>query len=196
MAPRQAVRSDAAQVGATLGRAFADDPVWRWLVGDRASRVVAAITQHGCERTPEQFTLVDEAVARGAGLGAVSWWHEPGRWRMGWAETLRLVPRVGPIARLGSLRLLRMSAHIERQHPEEPAAYLGYLGAAVQGKGLGGAVLQPALDVCDAFGWAAYLESSNPRNVPFYRRYGFVDSAPLEVPPGCPTITPMWRAAR
>ena len=127
---------------------------------------------------------------------AVAWWHPPGQWRMGLAETLRLVPRVGPIARLGSLRLLRMSALIERQHPEEPAAYLGYLGAAVQGKGLGGVVLQPALDVCDAFGWPAYLESSNPRNVPFYRRYGFVDGAPLEVPSGCPTITPMWRVAR
>ena len=187
MTARSATRTDAKAVGAALGRAFADDPVWRWLVGDRASRVVAAITQHGCERQPEQFTMVDEAAA---------WWHPPGHWRMGWAETLRLVPRVGPIARLGSLKLLRMSALIEKQHPEEPAAYLGYLGAAVQGKGLGGAVLQPALDVCDAFGWPAYLESSNPRNVPFYRRHGFVDSAPLEVPPGCPTITPMWRDAR
>ena len=174
-------------MGATLAKAFADDPVWRGLVGERASRVVAALTTHGCRRRPAEFTMVEDAVA---------WWHPPGQWRMGLAETLRLVPRVGPIARLGSLRLLRMSALIERQHPEEPAAYLGYLGAAVQGKGLGGVVLQPALDVCDAFGWPAYLESSNPRNVPFYRRYGFVDGAPLEVPSGCPTITPMWRVAR
>lgn len=187
MTARQATAADARAVGADLGRAFADDPVWRWLVGGRAARVVAAFTSHGCRRAPHEFTIVD---------GAASWWHPPGQWRLGVAETLRLVPVLGPVARLGSLRLLRMSAMIERQHPVEPAAYLGFLGAAVQSQGLGSAVLQPALGVCDAFGWPAYLESSNPRNLPFYRRHGFVDGAPLEVPAGCPTITPMWRDPR
>jgi GNAT superfamily N-acetyltransferase len=185
---RQATAADARAVGTTLGAAFADDPVWRWLVGDRATPVVAALTRHGCERHPEQFTLVGE--------DAVSWWHPPGHWRLGLAETLRLAPKVGPVARLGTLRLLRMSAAIEKHHPREPHAYLGYLGAAVQGRGLGAAALTPALEVCDAFGWPAYLESSNPRNVPFYRRHGFVDRAPLRVPAGCPVITPMWRDAR
>jgi GNAT superfamily N-acetyltransferase len=188
MDTRQATSADARAVGTTLGAAFADDPVWRWLVGNRAVPVVAALTRHGCERRPEQFTMVGEDAA--------AWWHPPGQWRLGLAETLRLAPKVGPIARLGTLRLLRMSAAIEKQHPHEPHAYLGYLGAAVQGKGLGGAVLQPALDVCDAFGWPAYLESSNPRNLPFYRRHGFIDREPLQVPAGCPVITPMWRDAR
>ncbi|MFN2538260.1 MAG: GNAT family N-acetyltransferase [Mycobacteriales bacterium] len=187
MPARQATRDDAPAVGAALGAAFAADPLWRWLVGDRASPVVAAITRRGCERHPEQFTVVD---------GAASWWHPPGQWRLGWAETLRLVPRVAPIARVGSLRLLRMSALVERQHPAGDHAYLGYLGAAVQGQGLGTAVIQPALDVCDAAGWPAFLESSNPRNLPFYRRHGFVDRDPLRVPAGCPLIIPMWRDPR
>ena len=176
---------DPRAVGAVLGRAFADDPVWRWLVGARASRVVAAITQHGCERHPTHFTLLEDKAA--------SWWHPPGEWRLGWADTLRLVPRVAPLAGVGSLRLLRMSALVESQHPTEPHAYLGYLGAAEQGRGYGAAVLTPVLEALDAFGWPAYLESSNPRNLPFYRRHGFVDRAPLRVPDGCPPITPMWR---
>jgi GNAT superfamily N-acetyltransferase len=188
MDARQATAADARAVGTTLGAAFADDPVWRWLVGDRASRVVAALTRHGCERHPEQFTMVGEDSA--------AWWHPPGQWRLGLADTLRLAPKVGPIARLGTLRLLRMSAAIEKQHPHEPHAYLGYVGAAVQGKGRGAAVLAPALEVCDAFGWPAYLESSNPRNLPFYRRHGFVDRQPLRVPAGCPVITPMWRESQ
>ena len=200
MDARQATAADARAVGTTLGAAFADDPVWRWLVGDRAARVVAALTRHGCERHPEQFTMVGEdavsGAVSGAGLGAVSWWHPPGQWRLGLAETLRLAPKVGPIARLGTLRLLRMSTAIEKQHPHEPHAYLGYVGAAVQGKGQGAAALAPALEVCDAFGWPAYLESSNPRNLPFYRRHGFVDREPLRVPAGCPVITPMWRESR
>jgi GNAT superfamily N-acetyltransferase len=185
---RQALRADAAAVGAALATAFADDPVFRWLVGERAPRVVAAITQLGCERHPSQFTFSEQ--------GAAAWWHPPGAWRLGLAETLRLVPRVAPIARAGSLRLLRMSSLVEKQHPTDDHAYLGYLGAAEQGRGLGAQVIAPALEVCDAFGWPAYLESSNPRNLPFYRRHGFVDREPLRVPPGCPVITPMWRDPR
>ena len=188
MTARQATAQDAPAVGATLGAAFADDPIWRWLVDDRASRVVQAITTFGCARYPEQFTIVD---------GAASWWHPPGHWKLGLADTLRLVPRVTPVVRTRAVRLLRMSALVEKQHPPgDDHAYLGYLGAAVQGEGLGSQVMQPALDVCDAFGWPAFLESSNPRNLPFYRRHGFVDREPLRVPPGCPVITPMWRDPR
>ena len=188
MAARQATAADAEAVGRALGRAFADDPVWRWLVGDRAAATVAAITQHGCSRYPSQFTVVDDAAA---------WWHPPGHWKLGLADTLRLVPKVAPIVRTGALRLLRMSALVEKQHPAgDDHAYLGYLGAAVQGRGLGSQVMGPALEVCDAYGWPAFLESSNPRNLPFYRRHGFVDREPLKVPPGCPVITPMWRDPR
>lgn len=184
---RQALVADAAAVGAALGAAFADDPVWRWLVGDRAGRVVAAIARAGCARHPSQFTVVE---------GAAAWWHPPGQWRLGVRETLRLVPRVVPVARGGTLRLLRMSALVEEQHPPGEHAYLGYLGAAAQGRGLGTQAIAPALEVCDAFGWPAYLESSNPRNLPFYRRHGFTDRPPLQVPDGCPVITPMWREPR
>ena len=188
MAARQATAADAAAVGKTLGAAFADDPIWRWLVGDRASAVVAAITQYGCERHPAEFTIVD---------GAASWWHPPGDWKLSLADTIRLVPRVAPIVRTGAVKLLRMSALVEKQHPAgDDHAYLGYLGAAVQGQGLGSQVMGPALEVCDAHGWPAFLESSNPRNLPFYRRHGFVDREPLKVPAGCPVITPMCRDPR
>lgn len=171
-------------MGATLGAAFVDDPVWRWMVGDRASPAVEALTTAWCSWHPSEFTLLD---------GAVAWWQPPGEWKLSLAQTLRLAPRVAPVARLGSLRLLRMSAAIERQHPSEPAAYLAFLGASVQGEGRGAQVMQPALEACDALGWHAYLESSNPRNLPFYRRCGFVDRPLLKVPRGCPVITPMWR---
>ena len=176
---------DPREVGAVLGAAFADDPVWRWLVGSRAAHVVAAITRLGCERHPEQFTVLDGRAA--------AWWHPPGAWELGLRDTLRLVPRVGPVARLRSWRLLRTSALVESQHPTEPHAYLGYLGAAVPGEGYGARVLAPGLAACDRFGWPAYLESSNPRNLPFYRRHGFVERPLLQVPDGCPPVIPMWR---
>ncbi len=60
-------------------------------------------------------------------------------------------------------------------HPHEPHWYLATLGTAVeqQGKGVGGALLRPVLEHCDAEGLPCYLESSKERNVPFYRRHGF-----------------------
>ena len=43
-----------------------------------------------------------------------------------------------------------------------------------QGQGLGAMVIAPVLERCDAEGVRAYLDSTNPRNRPFYRRLGFV----------------------
>ena len=177
-----------AEVGGVFGAAFADDPVWQWMCGpERARAVAAAITQLGHERHPEEFDLVD---------GAAAWWHPPGQWRLGVTETLRLVPRVAPVARLRSLRLLRMSALMEAQHPRDDAAYLGWLGAAVQGQGRGAAAIAAGLARCDENGWPAYLETSNPRNHAFYQRHGFVLGPPLRVLPGCPPLWPMTRSPR
>ena len=61
-----------------------------------------------------------------------------------------------------------------------------------QDAGLGAAVLAPVLDRCDAEGVHAYLESSNPRNLPFYRRLGFVAAGEIPLPGG-PSLIPMWR---
>lgn len=42
-----------------------------------------------------------------------------------------------------------------------------------QGKGFGAVLMQHALTPCDRDRTLAYLESSNPKNVPLYERYGF-----------------------
>jgi GNAT superfamily N-acetyltransferase len=62
-----------------------------------------------------------------------------------------------------------------RYHPREPHWYLPLIGIdpAHQGKGLGGALLKYATNICDRDGVLAYLESSNLRNVPLYERHGF-----------------------
>jgi RimJ/RimL family protein N-acetyltransferase len=175
-------------VAACFGAAFADDPVWHWLCGpERARAVVEAITGLGYERHPSEFDVVE---------GAAAWWHAPEQWRLPLSETLRLLPRVGPIARGRSLRLLRTSALVESQHPDDGSAYLGWLGAAVQGQGRGAAAIAPGLARCDELGWSAYLETSNPRNHAFYQRHGFVLGEPLRVLAGCPPLWPMRRAAQ
>jgi GNAT superfamily N-acetyltransferase len=95
-------------------------------------------------------------------------------------------------------RSLSLLTRIEKHHPAEPHWYLEAIGTVpeARGRGIGPTVLTPVLDRCDAEGVPAYLESSNPRNIPFYERHGFVRRPLFELPRGCPTITPMWRDAR
>lgn len=52
-----------------------------------------------------------------------------------------------------------------------------------------------ALARCDVEGLPAYLESSNPRNLPFYERHGFEVLGKIQVG-SSPTLVPMLRRPR
>ena len=93
-------------------------------------------------------------------------------------------------------RLMRVLNLIEGKHPKEPPSYyLAVLGTEpeFQGKGFGGALMQPVLSRCDRDRMAAYLESSKSRNVPFYERHGFKVVEEISVPNGGPPLWRMWR---
>lgn len=57
--------------------------------------------------------------------------------------------------------------------------YLSILGVtpAMQGKGLGGALVNPILEITDALGVPSYLETFTPRNLSFYQRLGYKEVA-------------------
>jgi GNAT superfamily N-acetyltransferase len=67
--------------------------------------------------------------------------------------------------------------------------------SAHQGQGWGAALMQHALARCDRENLPAYLESSNPRNVPFYERLGFKLLGTIQVG-SSPPIFPMLRRPR
>jgi hypothetical protein len=52
-----------------------------------------------------------------------------------------------------------------------------------------------ALARCDRDHAPAYLESSNPRNIPFYSRHGFEPLGAIQVG-SSPTVVPMLRGPR
>ena len=82
-------------------------------------------------------------------------------------------------------------------HPEEPCWYLPLIGVdpTSQGRGYGSALLRYAIEQVDRTGAPAYLESSNPRNVPLYERHGFEVLGSIQAG-SSPTIVPMLRRAR
>ena len=97
-------------------------------------------------------------------------------------------------------RLRILGELMQMAHPHDrPHWYLNAIATVPQrqGRGLGARALQPVLERCAVDGTAAYLESSNPRNMSLYRRHGFDDvgRTPIQLPDG-PSIYPMWRDPR
>jgi ribosomal protein S18 acetylase RimI-like enzyme len=82
-------------------------------------------------------------------------------------------------------------------HPAEPHWYLPLIGVdpAHQRQGFGSVLLQHALSQCDHDHTPAYLESSNPANIPLYRRHGFEVMGTIQVG-SSPPVFPMLRPAR
>jgi ribosomal protein S18 acetylase RimI-like enzyme len=61
-----------------------------------------------------------------------------------------------------------------------------------QGRGLGNALMENVLKRCDEERLPAYLESTNPRNIPFYERLGFRRVGAIQVGTS-PVVVPMLR---
>jgi ribosomal protein S18 acetylase RimI-like enzyme len=78
--------------------------------------------------------------------------------------------------------------------PATPHWYLAFVGtrAASRGRGLASALISAVTRRCDADGVGAYLESSDPANVPLYERHGFVVTGEAVIVGG-PTVPLMWR---
>lgn len=197
---RTAGDADAAEIAAVLGRAFDDDPVWRWLLPDDASRVRRMTALFGVMlRQVHLRHGATEATGRGGGTEAAALWDPPGHWHI---PLRRQAAQGAPLVRILGTRTpatLRALGAIEKHHPKEPHWYLAVLGTdpPAQGNGLGAALLRSRLDRCDAEGLPSYLESSKEQNVPYYERFGFRVTRELTLPgKGCPPVWLMWREPR
>jgi GNAT superfamily N-acetyltransferase len=83
---------------------------------------------------------------------------------------------------------------MDRAHPTFPHWYLPWFGVRpeLQGGGLGGRLLEDCLRVVDESRLPAYLETPNPRTIPFYERHGF-ETVSVAVAGACPPVTSMLR---
>jgi GNAT superfamily N-acetyltransferase len=96
-------------------------------------------------------------------------------------------------------RFLELVERFDAAHPRgTPHYYLSLLAThpAHRGHGIGMALLAANLATIDTEGLPAYLESTNPANLPRYERVGFRRIATFRTPAGPERlITTMWRAA-
>ena len=176
---------------ATLILAFAPDPVERWLYPDGEQYLSAFAPFLGAfgGRAFDSGTVwsLDD-------VSAVALWLPPGVEADGEAIVAALTATVAPEKHADTYAVLDQ---MDAAHPTFPHWYLPWLGVdpAAQGRGLGGALLDHCLAIVDADHLPAYLETPNPRTIPFYERHGFKVTGAAQAG-GCPPVAFMLRAAR
>jgi GNAT superfamily N-acetyltransferase len=141
---------------------------------------------------PEHLVFVSDD-----GSGAAIW-QPVGKWKVPPTELLRGLPAMLRAFRMRTPAMMSALTAIEKVHPTEEHYYLEVLGTRKdrQSKGTGSAVINAVLERCDEEGLPAYLESSNPRNIPFYARHGFEVREEISCGKGAPVATAMWREPR
>jgi ribosomal protein S18 acetylase RimI-like enzyme len=174
----------------TIVLGFAADPMTRWVWPDSSKylRIMPQFVMAFGGRAFEHGTAYITDGARAAAL-----WLPPGIEPDDVAMAAIMAQTLRPDIADDLGHVLQGMA---RYHPREPHWYLPLIAADPHwiGQGLGALLMQHALRRCDEEGIAAYLESSNPRNISLYERHGFEIIG--EIQHGCsPTMTPMLRRA-
>ena len=168
LSPIPVAEADRAYV--TLISAYREDPAHRWLYPDDDSYAV-------------NFPVLVAAVAGNAFEMSTAWRQDDYS-----AVALWVPPGVSPDAELIGTTVFE-TVSVDK-HPEafgtleqtdmarlqDPHWYLPFFGveSTKQGHGLGTRLLTACLHYIDLGGLPAYLLASNPRNVPFFERFGFV----------------------
>jgi ribosomal protein S18 acetylase RimI-like enzyme len=187
-----AVRADEqARALATLVLAFTEDPFERWMypeAGDYLAHFSEFLAAFGGNAFDEQ------TVWSLGEFAAVALWLPPGTEPDGEAIVRVLTETVSVEKHRDLLTLLD---EMDSTHPTYPHWYLPWFGVdtALQGRGLGGQLMEPCLRIVDESHLPAYLESPNPRNVSFYERHGFELTGVAEVG-ACPPVAFMLRPAQ
>jgi ribosomal protein S18 acetylase RimI-like enzyme len=190
-AVRSATEAERQKVVAVITLSFASDPLARWSLPDVARYLMVM---------PEwTAAYAGNGLAHGAtfvvdGLEGAAMWLPPGVE----PDTERMMQIVEANAEgEQATELIGILEQMSAFHPQQPCWYLPMIGVdpVLQGRGFGALLMRHATMRCDAEGAVAYLESSNPRNIPLYLRHGFEIVGTVQVGTS-PTVTPMVRRPR
>jgi ribosomal protein S18 acetylase RimI-like enzyme len=186
-----AAKPDRSSTIAVVTIAFATDPIARWIYADAADYL-------------SYFPGFIRSFAGGAfdagtafisdGMAGAALWLPPGFS----PDDETLTARFEATVDSGLLPELEdMFEQMATFHPTEPHWYLPMIGVEThrQGSGVGSRLLEYSLARVDAERLPAYLESSSPRNIPLYERFGFSVIGTIKTA-SSPPMYPMIRRAR
>ena len=181
---------EAALAISTLVTAFADDPFIRWMFpkADQYLSAFPRVLRYFAGAAFDSRTAYRSADFSGAAL-----WLPPG-----------VSPDEEGLGQVledhvdGAIQdqVFAVMEQVGEGHPEAPHWYLPAMGVDPirQGLGTGSVILDHSLGLCGRTCRLAYLESTNPANIPFYRRHGFEIVGEIQVD-GSPVLTRMLREA-
>lgn len=179
----------------------AEYPAFSHLFPDRDSRrrILRALFT-ATVQDARSFGAVLTASVAGRMLG-VGVWLPPGRFPWSAWRKLRGTRGFLPVLRWAPDRIAEFSAlgrNIEQAFPDTPHWYLEVLGvrAGAQGRGIGQALMRPAMGRADRDRLPCHLETSDPANIAFYERLGFVFAEQRQLIPGGPPHYTMRRRPR
>jgi L-amino acid N-acyltransferase YncA len=180
-------------VAAALADAFVDDPLFSWLLPGSLRPQARLRAMFAADI--EQYVMPNGTVWTTSGYDAAVTELPPGSGEMSMSftgrEALKWVRAFGRRSALAG----RVQRAMEERHPREPHFYVRTIGVrtALQGQGMGSALMRPTLQRADSAGLATYIEASSERSAALYERLGFVHMDVLELPQDGP---PLWLMRR
>ena len=203
---------DVRRASVVLARAFADEPSAVALLPDPTERRrLAVFKAEQVVRATLPHASVYGMEFRGE-LAGVAVWHPPNVTPRSAAATLRLLAGVTAFApefgralapalprlwedRQAALRIITQRSRAARASTPGPTWYLAVLGTdpRFQGRGVARALLDHILVRCDLDGVGAWLETTDPVNVPLYERFAFRTTAHLD---GGAVVPDLWAMRR
>lgn len=169
-----------------FGRAFVDEPMTRWSLGDRGDVM---------DRLTRSFAYFLEPVLDlglvwevGVGDGAAVW-VPPNRFD-DWDVHPWSQPRIAALTDDDGRRYTRFWDWEDAHHPAEPLWQLDSIAVepAAQGQGIGAALISTGQALAEADGIGAFLSTGTARNVTIYARSGFRVVEEADAPDGGPRI--------
>ncbi|ESA33640.1 gcn5-related n-acetyltransferase [Leptolyngbya sp. Heron Island J] len=195
--------SQVLDAGMVAAKAFADDPVFTYIIADDREfrlqsltwlmhKLVVYSTQYNHVYTTQDL----EGIAAGLPPGKLS--SNPLELlKMTWELQLYALPTKFRWNRLG--RCLTLLSAVEQAHQQDmgdcPHWYLGLMvvNPTAQGQGVGSRLLQPILQRAIHEGVACYLVTFTEQAVRFYQKHGFEI---LQVQKTAPDAPPFWTMKR
>lgn len=172
-----------------IALAFTEDPMFRWLYSNPKNYLKhfpSFIEAYGGKSFKQKSAFYIEGY-----LGAALWLPphiEP--------DKENVIQCIEKVANKGQLiDAYYILEQLEQYHPTEPYWYLSFIGVDhyCQNQGHGSELMRYALSRFDSQSSAAYLESSNPRNITFYERHGFKKLGKIQKG-STPALYPMLRS--